>query len=168
MAAANSLTAARLREVLHYESLTGVFTWLVQTQRLQTKVGDVAGGIKPSGYVCIGIDGKRYRAHRLAWLWMTGQWPVDQIDHINGIRSDNRLSNLREASRSLNSQNQRRAYSNNKTGFLGVSWSKQAKKYHATIMANGNDHHLGYFTTPELAYTTYLTAKRKLHEGNTL
>ena len=115
----SDLTAERLREVLDYGPDTGVFTWKIRTNS-RVKVGDVAGALRPDGYIQISIDGRLHRAHRLAWLYVTGESPPDQIDHINGVRDDNRIANLRLATSAENKQNLRRAKSRNKTGFLGV------------------------------------------------
>ncbi|MCK9994454.1 MAG: hypothetical protein Dbin4_02974, partial [Alphaproteobacteria bacterium] len=98
------LTQSRLKELLHYDPDTGVFTRRVQTSS-NARVGDVAGCLHPEGYRHIQIDGKRYAAHRLAWLYMTGEWPTNQLDHLNGVRDDNRWGNLREATHGQNQQN---------------------------------------------------------------
>lgn len=162
------LTAARLREVLHYDPETGVFTWLVR-RRPRTKVGDVAGGFSESaGAVIIGINNRHRRGHRLAWLYMYGVWPQEQIDHIDGNPANNRLCNLREADQSLNMQNLHRATKRNKAGLLGVYRDKRSGTYRAQIWFNGKTHYLGYFLTPELAHAAYLTAKREYHPGCTL
>lgn len=163
------LTAQRLRELLHYDPETGVFTWAADSGRWgRIKAGTAAGCINSLGYVVIMIDRRLYYAHRLAWLWARGVWPAELIDHINGVRHDNFLGNLRDASHSLNRQNQRQAQSHNKAGFLGVSWHKQTKKYCAGIWINGKKRHLGLFATAELAHAAYVSAKRLIHPGNTL
>ena len=159
------LTYERLREVLHYDPETGVFTRLVRTSN-RIKVGDVAGCSAGDGYVQIRVDGVRYLAHRLAFLWMTGEWPRDMIDHINGVRDDNRFANLRPATRAENMQNQRRAMSNSQTGLLGVT--RVGKRFMATIQVDGRKIHIGTFDTPEQAHEAYLAAKRRLHPGCTI
>lgn len=162
------LTAERLRELLYYDPETGVFMWLMRTNR-RIQVGDVAGSFdKAAGYVHIRLDGKLYKAHRLAWLWVYGVWPVDQIDHINTVRHDNRIANLREASNQLNGENRRRVRSDNKSGFLGVGFDTKTERLYARIQINGKSKHLGRFETPELAHAAYLAAKREHHKGNTL
>jgi hypothetical protein len=150
------VTAERLREVLAYEPATGVFTWLVRTTN-SVKVGDVAGCVNKGGYVHITIDGCCYLAHRLAWLYMSGEWPVDDLDHINGDRADNRICNLRDATESQNIANSRMQV-NNKSGFKGVSWHKYARKWCACIGLNGKVKHLGYFDSPEGAFMEYCFA----------
>lgn len=157
------LTADRLRDLLDYNSETGIFRWKVRVAR-RVRVGDIAGSAD-NGYREIRIDYTAYRAHRLAWLYAHGVWPKE-IDHINGVMDDNRLLNLRDATKSENQQNQRRAQSNNKTGLLGVSLRRG--KFQAQIMASGKNLHLGYFATAELAHAAYVQAKRRLHPAGML
>ena len=158
------ITHERLRELLHYDPESGVFTWLVRATK-NIKIGDEAGDRDTHGYLAIRIDGKRYRAHRLAWLYMTGAWPVHEIDHINGIRDDNRLGNLREATRAENQQNQA-VRRDSSSGFTGVSWDKWRNKWQAYIKIAGRQRYLGRFPTAESAHAAYLAAKMKLHTFN--
>lgn len=168
MASSNStLTQERLKELLHYDPGTGLFTWLV-CKTNATKVGDVAGSVEKKGYVVISIVNQRYKAHRLAWLYMTGKWPLDQIDHINGVKNDNRFVNFREASNIFNTQNQRRPRVNNSLGILGVNYRDDQKRYCATICVNAKKIHLGSYKTPEEASAAYIEAKRKYHESCTI
>jgi hypothetical protein len=160
-----NLSAERLREVLNYNPRNGVFTWRIMLSK-NVPAGSVAGFVTQLGYRTIKIDGQAYQAHRLAFLYMTGEWPVDQVDHMDGDGTNNRWRNLREASASLNQQNKRRGMSNNKTGLLGVSPCKEA--YKATISIRGKVMHLGTFKRAEDAYAAYVDAKRKHHEGCTL
>lgn len=120
------------------------------------------------GYIQIRVGTKMYSGHRLAWYFHTGNWPENEIDHANGIRTDNRIDNLRESTRSFNMQNKRSAMKNNKTGYLGVSLRRNRGTYLAMIMVNKVPKRLGSYKTPEEAHEAYLTAKRLLHEGNTL
>ena len=159
------LTTGRLREVLAYDADTGIFTRL-ERSAAKVRIGDIAGGIDPQGYTLIRVDLKRYRAHRLAWLYMTEVWPDGQIDHINGIRSDNTWGNLRDVTNTINCQNKHQARSDNKSGFLGVSRDKKA--WRAVITINGARKYLGRHETPEIAYAAYLKAKRRYHEGCTI
>lgn len=154
------LTQERLKEVLLYNHHTGVFTSRSNDYRRRGKKK------LDQGYVRIRIDDGLFRAHRLAWLYVTGAWPKHELDHINGVRHDNRWANLREAPRSMNMQNIRGARRNNKTGFLGISphWNK----FRAKIVANGKRYDLGLYPTAEEANEAYLKAKRKLHQGNML
>jgi hypothetical protein len=159
------LTQERLRELLHYNPDTGIFTRLVRTSQ-NMRVGDIAGNLDCRGYLVFCICGIKYYAHRVAWLYMTGKWPVDEIDHINGIKNENRWENLREATPTINVQNQRKAQKGNKSGFLGVS--PHRKRFVAWIKSNDGQRYLGIFDTPELAHQAYLEAKRKLHPGCTI
>ena len=143
------LTAEYLRSVLHYDQETGIFTRKVSTAN-QVKIGDVAGCPDGQGYLQIKVQSRRYIAHRLAWLYIRGSWPNDQIDHINRNRSDNRIANLREVSHKQNMQNRSKS-SNNTSGHPGVYWHKQSSKWVAQIMHNQKQIHLGCFTNLEEA-----------------
>jgi hypothetical protein len=164
------LTQERLKELLHYDPDTGVFT-RVKTAGSRAQVGTVVGSIGAHGYLSVCIDRVDYLLHRLAFLYVTGELPK-YVDHVNGCRSDNRWSNLRGcASQAVNMQNQRRAVKRNTTGYLGVSdISKMnaTNPFAARIVYHGKFKHLGCFPTAEAAHAAYLKAKRELHEGNTL
>ena len=136
----------------------------------RVKVNSLAGTVRKQdgGRLHIAFRGKRYLAHRLAWLFVYGKWPEGVIDHLNGNSLDNRISNLRDVSNTVNSQNQRKSRSDNQAGFLGVSWHSRTRKFLAQIQINGVKTHLGLFTTPEEAHAAYLAAKRKYHEGCTI
>ncbi|MBK5204335.1 MAG: HNH endonuclease [Polaromonas sp.] len=153
------LTQDTLKSVLHYESLTGVFTWLEALAR-RIKVGSTAGKENSHGYITIKVGPRRYPAHHLAWLYMHGSLPADQIDHMNLIRHDNRIENLRECDYFLNRQNTS-LHRNNTSGFKGVS--RRRGIWVAEIMVNLKTTHLGSFPTPESASEVYLSAKRRLH-----
>lgn len=162
----STLTQARLHEVLHYDPRTGQFTWIANIYRKKL-AGTIAGSIVTDGYWRIGLDKKAHKAHRLAWLYMYGEWP-DVIDHIDGNRLNNRISNLRNASRSINCQNLKRANTNNKSsGLLGVTRYK-CGVYGATIRVNSKNKYLGSFANPTDAHAAYLVAKRKFHPGCTI
>lgn len=150
------LTQARLKELLHYEPETGVFTWLVTRRSYGGKIsiGSVAGNPTFYGYRQIGADGCRYPSHRLAWLYIHGEMPKEHIDHINGIRDDNRIENLREANRFENLSN-RGKNKNNTSGYKGVWFNKKLGKWIAGITCNRKVIHIGVFDTPELAYESY-------------
>ena len=160
-------SAERVRELLHYDPLTGIFTWLFITSN-RVKVGDVAGSPDGRGYIGIRIDNRRHSAHRLAWLYVYSAWPVNEIDHRNNIKNDNRLSNLRDCSRSENLQNQSKPQSNNKSGFRGVFWHGRDKAWRAVIKVNRKQIYLGLHPTAELAYAAYLEAKRRMHPACTI
>ena len=130
------LTQERLKHLLDYDPETGVFTRRVRTSN-RIMVGQIAGTVHSKGYLCIDIDGRKYFAHRLAWLYVHGRWPKQQIDHINGNRSDNRLCNLREASHAENQHNRRRKNKNNTSGVPGVFWNTNRRKWEARICVDG-------------------------------
>jgi len=164
------LTQKRLKKLLHYNQKTGAFTWLMRPNR-HIRIGDIAGTLS-NGHVQIGICGAHYKASRLAWFYMTGKWPQFEIDHKDTVPSNNRWKNLRPLTHAINMQNQRKAHSNNRTGFLGVSEDTRPgrKGFYARIQIDQKQHRLGTCThpTPKLAYAEYLKAKRKLHQGCTL
>lgn len=163
------LTADQLRELLNYDQETGLFTRKVKTYgRYGGQIGAVAGGDSGRGYIKISLMSRLYYAHRLAWLYMTGQWPTEQIDHRDGNRANNAFSNLRETTNAINGQNKRRAQSNNKTGheYLGVSSARS--NFVARIKAGDTHHYLGCFKTAAEARAAYITAKRRLHAGCTI
>jgi hypothetical protein len=153
------ITRARLREVLQYDSATGEFHWLKRLSR-PIRVGDVAGALEINGYWKISIKGRQYRAHHLAWFYMTGKWCPGCIDHRDGDRANNRWDNLRRATRSQNCANRRRPR-NNKCGFKGVT-RMESGRWRAAIHKLGQRHHLGTFPTPQAAHAAYMTAARKL------
>jgi len=169
------LTQEYLKSVLSYDPETGIFTWKYRQGLIGKKISwntryseKQAGTIDPVGYLGIAIEYKRYYAHRLAWLYMTGELPKKYIDHLNGNKSDNRFLNLREATNSENQQNQKRAKTSNISGFLGVSLTKEKNKYRSRIVTKGKQIVIGIFDTPEEAHEKYLEAKRKLHLFNTI
>lgn len=154
------ITAVRLRELLHYDPETGVFTHRVGRKGRGTRAGDVAGRIrKQDGYRRIGLDHGRYVASRLAWLYMTGEWPAAEIDHINCVRSDDRFINLRPATRDENARNTRRP-SSNTSGLKGVSW--RGGKWRATIKKDRKPIHIGFFASPEAAHAAYVAKAQEL------
>ena len=162
----DELTAERLRDALDYNPETGEFRW--KSPRKKVVVGSIAGCVSSDGYRRIRIDGDRYRAHRLAWLYVNGRWPAFDIDHINGLRADNRIENLREARRGENNQNKRSPQTNNKSGFLGVTRRKDTGRWRAAIMISRKHISIGDFETPEEAYAAYLKAKAEFHPFQTI
>ena len=156
------LTLERLREVLHYDPDTGVFTWAVD-RGYRTKAGDRAGTINGTGYAQISIVWRVYQAHRLAWEWVTGVRPAALVDHINGVRSDNRWGNLRECTYSQNAQNKSARVVKIVDSPLGVSWNLRRKCWVAQIRLGEVHKHLGKFPTAEAAHQAYLAEKKHLH-----
>jgi hypothetical protein len=157
----SGLTADRLRELLRYSPSTGEFHWRV-TNSIRKPAGSLAGDRKESGYVLIGIDGNRYRAHRLAWLYMTGCWPYDQVDHKDNDRSNNKWENLRLATNQQNQANSRTS-KNNTSGVKGVYWNRQRQKWHAKLCLGSRQIHGGFFDEIEHAAAAYLGLARAHH-----
>lgn len=156
------LTQARLKELLHYDPETGVFTWVGRTGK-KSKPGKVAGGGRPDGYVAIGVEGVRHLAHRLAWLYVYGAWPEGHLDHADGVRRNNSARNLRVCDDAENGQNRSGPNANNRLGLLGVCLDRRYGTYSATITHQRSKRHLGTFKTAEEAHKAYLAAKARLH-----
>ncbi len=148
----DKLTLEELKYVLEYNSKTGKFIWKNPYYRKPYLTGKSAGRIR-KGYVSIDIKNHRYYAHRLAWLYMTGNWPKEEIDHINNIKHDNRWCNLREATHTQNGQNKPHR-KDNKLGIKGVFFRKDIRKYCAHIQVNGEKIYLGYFSNMDDAKKT--------------
>jgi hypothetical protein len=153
------MTVDDLRSLLEYDPCTGLFSWKLK-KRGHVNPGDKAGYSCGRGYVYIKIGQKRYSAHRLAWFYVHGVWPSDEIDHINGNRSDNRIKNLREANHAQNTQNSK-TRAHNTSGMKGVGLHKG--KWRALIRVEGKSKHLGYFATPGDAHAAYCSAATELH-----
>jgi len=155
------LTAERLRGILEYEPVSGLFRWR-DRRSWRAPPGSVAGSVTSHGYIKINVDQRFYSAHRLAWFYTTGAWPIGDIDHRDGNRKNNSWNNLRECSRSKNAANQKRR-ADNSSGFKGVSWAAHAKKWRAQIVVDGDSIHLGYHETRELARLAYIEATDRLN-----
>lgn len=167
--AKSDLTANRLRELLKYDSETGSFTWIVCRGKANSSKN--AGWIRKetgphAARRVIEVDQQNHFAHRLAWLYVHGDWPIGVIDHINGNTLDNRIQNLRDVSQRINQQNRRKTSS--RSGLLGAHWRERDKKWSSAIVVGGKAIHLGIFETAETAHAAYVAAKRKLHEGCTI
>lgn len=152
-----------LKQFVLYDENTGVFERLIGTGKGASVGTKTKGCLDVSnGYRKISINGKQYYAHRLAWLYMTGKWPLDQIDHVNEIRDDNRFENLREANNAQNNQRSK-ARSDSKTKVLGVFWHKKAKKYVAQIRNLNQTIYLGLYETIEMASSARKKAELELN-----
>ena len=137
-----TITQEELKKYLHYDPLTGVFTRLIGRTYKSSK-GSVAGSKRSSGYVVVKLHNKPYLAHRLAFLYMTGSWPLNQVDHINGIRDDNKWINLRDVTQLENSKNSSKPCTN-VSGQVGVYWDNQKSRWKCHITVNQKSIHLGY------------------------
>ncbi len=169
------LTQEELKDILNYDHESGIFTWKQRSLNYfkdsrscntwNTRYASkVAGGKRPDGYLRIVINYKRYFAHRLAWLNVYGEWPRSCIDHINGIKEDNRIVNLRDSTSSENWQNLKKAHKSNKsTGLIGSTFNKQMGKFQAAIRTEVGRKHIGYFESAQQAHEAYIAAKRIFH-----
>ena len=155
------LTAERLREVLSYSPGTGEFRWRVRASK-KTHVGAVAGCRRPDGYTSIRIDKGLYLAHRLVWLYMTGKWPAEQLDHRNHARSDNRFRNLRECSQLENAANMS-LHKDSVVLYKGVSFDPRRGTYSARICKDSIRVHIGTFSTAIEAAAAYDAVSEKYH-----
>lgn len=145
------ISQARLKELLYYDPDTGIWSWRVRRQSVAP--GQIAGTTHHTGYIIIAIDRKQYAAHRLAALYMTCEWPANQIDHINRVKSDNRWNNLRNATNALNKANTAKT-KRNTTGFKGVFADKRTGRWSAAC----GDEYLGMYGTKEEASQAYAKA----------
>lgn len=148
-----------VKTLFNYDPQTGRLKWRVSPSA-KVRVGDDAGSIK-DGYRLIAYKGKRYRAHRIAWLYFYMKRPVGFIDHINGVKSDNRISNLRDVTNAENLQNMRKPMKGNKSGYLGVC--NEGSRFRALIMVDGKQERIGVFDTAEEAHSAYVKRKREVH-----
>lgn len=155
------LSHEQLKELMSYDNETGNLVWRKNRSRL-AKATQNAGHQKPDGYIQIHVLGHIYQAHVLVWFYFYGYWPHKMIDHINGVRNDNRIENLREASNAQNQQNRKSTSAKNKSGVTGVSWKSELGKWVSQIQANGKKLHLGYFSDLSDAINARLEAE-KLH-----
>lgn len=154
------LTHEYLVTRLNYNPETGIFTWL-KVKSSRVKIGDIAGSLQYEGYHRVRIYNKEYLAHRLAWFYVYREWPKGQIDHINGIKNDNRIKNLRDVSHSINGQNQTK----HRNGHLvGTTWCKRDKKWRSYIYINGKRKHIGVFLSQQEAHMAYLLKARELNK----
>lgn len=162
------------RRALRYDPETGCITRLAQSG--PAKIGDDAGWIGPNGYRYLCLYGRTYLAHRIAFLLETGEWPKNHVDHINGVTSDNRWANLRDVTRTVNNQNERRRRGRggkygSLASMLGVCFDPRPGRvnpWSARITAHGKRISLGSFDTEEAAHASYVAAKRRHHDGCTI
>jgi hypothetical protein len=153
-----------LKEFLAYNPEDGLFRWLKRAnQNGSAEAGSVAGSPRDddAGYIRIKLKGVFYQAHRVAWLYIHEEWPPEEIDHINGDPSDNRIVNLRCATPSQQGANRKRR-SDNQSGYKGVYWHKPTSKWLAYIYRGGPRIDLGYFDDPAMAHAAYISAAESL------
>lgn len=155
-------SAETVKKLLNCDIENGILTWKVWRLNI-ARVGDVAGGSDGNGYQRVMLHGKYFLSHRVVWLFANGDWPNSELDHINRIRDDNRISNLRLATASHNALN-RGMRSDNTTGYKGVSFCKKHQKFFAQIWYNKGNHFLGFFDTPDKASVAYKNAAVIHHE----
>lgn len=163
----DELTQGVLKSFLRYDPLTGVFTRIAVAHSSHAKVGDIAGSVDSRGYLRIYVDGRQYKAHRLAWLYLHGSWPSGEIDHIDHNKQNNAAANLRNVPRNVNQQN-RASSTSSASGLLGVTTTLGGRRYVARIRVSGLSKHLGVYRSSRAAHLAYVAAKRLHHEGNTL
>jgi hypothetical protein len=157
--AKTDLTAERVREVWDYSPDTGIFRWKIAPPHKPDFVGRVAGCLGALGYWVIGFEQHKYPAHVLAWLYVHGEWPSDELDHQDMVRHHNWISNLRIANQTLNNAN-RKSYSNNQSGFKGVY--RHQGRWRAMIRLDGQGMHIGSYDTPEEANSAYVAKAKEL------
>lgn len=155
------ITQDLLKSVLDYCPETGIFNWKID-RRGKIKSGYVAGTVNKFGYSQIRVFGKIYKSHRLAWLYVYGENPLLDIDHINNNRLDNSIKNLRVADRAENGWNSKLS-KNNTTGVKGVNWDATANSYKARISKNGVTYCIGRFKNIEDAKAAIERARDRLH-----
>lgn len=155
------LTADRARQLLAYDPATGRFTWLVNRAGT-ARAGSLAGSADAQGYHVIRVDGELYKAHRLALLISRGSWPADEVDHVNGIRNDNRMQNLREVTKQQNAQNRVLPPRHNRSGVAGVHWFARDSKWLARITVCGKRRSLGLYTSFDAAVAARRAAESLL------
>lgn len=157
------ITQADLKENLNYDPKAGVFTW--KKTGKGRRVNGTAGHRRKKGYMQIWIYGKLYYTHRLAWLYVYGEWPKHRIDHINGNTQDNRIQNLRDVPQAVNAKNARK-WGHNTSGYTGIDWDKKSGRWRARIaIGQGEQKHLGYFKNIQDAIAARKQAEE--HHGYT-
>ncbi len=153
------ITQKQIKELIHYDKDSGVFTWKVDRQNIAKK-GMVAGSSASDNYLVLTLFNKQYKAHRIAWMYEYGHFPKDNIDHINGNKKDNRIINLRDVTSLINHKNMS-IDKRNKSGKTGVTWHKLSKKWIANISVDKRLVHLGYFENIEDAIKVRQEAENK-------
>ncbi len=156
------ITQSVLKELFDYDENTGIFVRKKSSNRWHS--GKVAGSVDAKGYCVISIDSKAYKAHRLAWLYVYGVCPTNDIDHKDHDTLNNRIANLRDVTMTGNQQNRIKANKNNRSSLLGANFHPHTGKYQVQINVDGKPKYLGLFDTPEEAHAVYISAKREYHK----
>lgn len=159
----HQIDQSELKRLINYDCEAGTFNWIVSRGRV--KAGSLAGRANKSGYWQIQVLGRLYSAHRLAWLYHYGRWPLSQIDHIDRDPLNNRISNLRECTNRGNGQNKSSAIGSS-SKYVGVNWNKLSGKWVASISINGEKRHIGLFEYEIDAAKAYLQEKKRIHKFN--
>lgn len=154
------MNIAKIRELLAYDPETGRFTWLVDAGSV--RAGDEASSMTIAGYSRVKLDGVHHYLHRLAWAFVHGEFPESDLDHVNMVKSDNRISNLRLATKAEN-QMHRGIPKNNTSGCKGVTWNATKGKWSVRCAANGKRKHLGYFDDVASATSVYKQYAPSIH-----
>lgn len=157
------MTQAELQLYFDYSIVTGKLYWKVSLSN-RTKAGAEVLGTDANGYRRVGIHGKVYLAHRIIWLLMTGTWPQQDVDHIDGRPANNAWHNLRDVCRSTNISNQHKRRPKTISPLKGAYWDKNAKRWMSQIKVAGTRRYLGYFDTPEAAHTAYMSVLQSATE----
>jgi hypothetical protein len=160
MKKSKKLTQAKLKELFHYDPETGIFRWKINTEKYQ--IGEIAGYIGSHGYLVIGFNKKQYLNHRLAWLYVHGYFPENDLDHTDKNPLNNKINNLREVSRSCNMRNTGNK-KNNTSGIKGVSWDKRGKQWEVKIWINKKGKYLGYYKNFDDAVCARLAGEQCLN-----
>lgn len=161
----NRISPEELNKQFNYDPETGILTWKFSKKGRRTN--QALGNLNSGGYLRVGVNYQEYLVHRIIWTMVKGEWPVTDIDHIDGVTTNNKWDNLRLATESQNIQNQKKGHKGSASKYLGVS-RNWGSSWRAEICINRVNKHLGTFATEEEAYAAYLEAKRKLHITNTL
>ena len=161
------LTAQQVRDLFTYDPETGVLSWRV-SRGWNIPAGMRAGTRTVRGYRKVAVNRGNYKEHRLIWLHYYGVWPTFEVDHINGVKDDNRIANLRDINPAHNTQNRTRPSANNSTGYLGVTKKAKGKTFTAAVELDGKSYSKSGFATAEEAYEAYVALKRRLHPGCTI
>jgi|SRR6266851_5489738 len=157
------LTAQQVRERFSYNRKTGILTWKISPSN-NVKAGSPISSVGRLGYIRVSINNKRYLAHRIIWLWVTGKWPKYEIDHRDQNSANNKWKNLRQATPSQNHQN-RGPQKNNTSGYKGVFWNSSDQRWNANIKLRGHNYRLYAFTSAKAAHIARCAESRRLRRS---